>query len=84
MPRMREQYKDNAFEVVKNEPAKQNLRKEELRAKAEELKEQVDIHEDYRPAPVDGDDETAREGGVHCNRSADCGPDCGCFPSTHG
>ncbi len=80
MPRMREQYKDNAHEVIKNVPAKQDLRKEELRAKAEELKERDEIHQDYRPAPVESSDETTQEtAGVKCNPSPDCGPDCGCF-----
>ncbi|MCD8351244.1 MAG: hypothetical protein LUC93_11610 [Planctomycetaceae bacterium] len=82
MPRMREQYKDNAIEVTKNVPAKRDLREEELRAKAEKLKEQESIHQDYRPAPVESADETAQDsGGVKCNPSPDCGPDCGCFAS---
>ena len=39
MPRMREQFKDNAVEVEKNASVKAELRKEELREKAEHVKE---------------------------------------------
>lgn len=48
MPRMREQWKDNAIEATKNEPAKVELKQEEIRAKAENIKEQAEKHDEPR------------------------------------
>ena len=42
MPRMREQFKDNAVEVTKNVQTKNELRKDEVREKVENVLERED------------------------------------------
>lgn len=39
VPRIKEQHKDNAVEVVRNEPSKAGLQREDLRNKSVEIQE---------------------------------------------